>query len=445
MSAGNDQGDAGQGIQAIEGEFGDLRSAVERAIAAYTPGTAEVARARAKLAVALASLGSPEFDLEARFHIERIDETVDASPAVTIARSLLFGDTRRALADLAAAVASPDSDETELLKLTFSAVIRAGSTCPDLPWLKELLGRVVDPGQRGASAIQLIPFLPQNGRTRADMVEIAVACVSVLWQTSPEHASWLINATCRALVDVNDQALLATTAGALLRSLPAGTASERNTLGYLLMTSLNNAGDIAGSIEVMDGLLATLLTETWDGDNFRLLTRIASMAAEAATAALSSTANDLALAAVALANRAFGVIERTGMDVVPEDERPETQHTLNATFSQVLTVARSLSQNTSLEIKQPDPAPAFRFREESATTGPVAANSPGRSARISEARFLSRSARASTGRRFRRRRRSTLALTIASRSRIRPDGPARMWSSSYNSRARVQDPISRGS
>ncbi len=360
----------------------------------HAPDAAEVARARAELAVTLASFGIPEFDLEARFHIEQIDETAEASPSVAIARSLIFGDIRRALADLGAAVASPDNDETELLKLTFSAVIRARPTCPDLPWLKEVLGRVVDPAQRGASAVQLVPFLPQGGRARADVAEIAAGCVSVLWQTSPEHASWLINTTCQALVDVNDQALLATTTEALLRSLPpAGTASQRNTLGYLLITSLSNAGDIAGSIAAMDGLLATLLTETWDGGNFRVLTSIASVAAEAATAALSSNENDLALAAVALADRAFGVIKRLRMDMIPEDERPETQHTLNAKFSQVLVVARSLSQNTSLEITQPDPAPAFRFNEESVTTTAAAAHSPGRSARISEARFLEECAR----------------------------------------------------
>ncbi len=394
MPAGKDQDDAGDAIQAIEGELGGLRSAVEDAVAAHQPGAPDVARARAKLAVALASFGSPEFDLEARFHIERIGAAAEASASVAIARSLIFGDIHRALADLADAVASPEGDETELLKLTFSAVIRARPARPRLPWLKELLGRVVDPAQRGAAAIQLVPLLPDGGCTRADLAEIAVASVSALWPTSPEAASWLINAACRALVDVNDQALLAMTAGALLRSLPpAGIASQRNTLGYLLITSLNNAGDIAGCVEAMDSLLATLLAETWDRDNFRLLTSIASVAAEAAAAALSSTANDLAVAAVALADRAFGVIERVGVDLVPDDEPPATQQTLNAKFSQVMAVARSLSQNPSLEITQPDPAPLFRFREEHVTTDGAAFSSPGRSARISEARFLEECAR----------------------------------------------------
>ena len=53
----------------------------------------------------------------------------------------------------------------------------------------------------------------------------------------------------------------------------------------------------------MDGLLATLLAEASDRENFRLLTSIASVAAEAAAAALSTAANDLATRAVALAGR----------------------------------------------------------------------------------------------------------------------------------------------
>ena len=220
MPAGKDQDDAGDGIEAIERELGGLRSAVEDAVAAHQPGAADRARARAKLAVTLASFGSPEFDLEARFHIERIGAAAEASPSVAIARSLIFGDVHRALADLADAVASSEGDETESSEPTFWPRSALDRRARILPWIKALLDRIVDPAQRGASAIQLVQFLPQGARTRADLAEIAVASVAALWPTSPQAASWLINATCRTLVDVNDQALLATTAGALLRSLP---------------------------------------------------------------------------------------------------------------------------------------------------------------------------------------------------------------------------------
>lgn len=379
-------------VRDIEEELSALRAAFEDAGAgADAAGTAA---ARENLAIALASFGSPEFDLEARFHISRLEWGLEISEPGAIAALLVGGDVRTALDNLASAVDTSAADDPRLLKLAFSAVIRVGTSCPELPWLTTLVGRIPVLAERGAAAAQLIRFLPPGGHTRADMAHTAADCVASLWLESPEWARSLLDITCRSLIDANDQPLLATTASALVRSLPAGNPAERNTLGYLLITSLVNAGDITASTTAMQGLLDTLCAEAWDHGNFDLLTSIASVAAEAATTALANGDTGVAAEAVAVADRAFGLVERINAPDVTETEAEhrDTEDRLSVAFSRVAAVARSLTQEVSLEITTPEPPPFFRFRP-GETGAEATVISPARSARISEARFLEECAR----------------------------------------------------
>ena len=164
-------------------------------------------------------------------------------------------------------------------------------------------------------------------------------------------------------------------------------------MGFLLVSSLQNSGDVAGSVRAMEELLDALGSENWAPGNFRLLTHIAALAAQAGTQAVNGTDIDLAIAAVALADRAFGTIEQHGWPAeMTDDDQRETQHTLNAKFSEVATTMRSIAEATSLEVAQPDPLPIFRFRGQAAESSLVS-HPPNRSARISEARFLEECAR----------------------------------------------------
>jgi hypothetical protein len=381
------------GVRDIEEELSVLRAALEDALARADP--AGIAAARESLVVALVSFGSPEFDLEARFHVSRLEMGLEMSQPGAIAALLIGGNVPTALDNLASAVDASAADDSRLLKLAFSAILRVGASCPELPWLTALVGRIPIPAERGAAAAQLIRFLPPDGHTRADVACTAAECVASLWLESPEWARGLLDITCRSLIDANDQPLLATTANALLRSLPAGNPAEKNTLGYLLITSLLNAGDIAASTTAMRSLLDDLRAEeAWDRGNFDLLTSIASVAAGAATTALASGDTGVAAEAVAVADRAFGLVERiTAPDTETEAEHIDAEHRLSVAFSQVAAVARSLTREVSLQITTPQPPPFFRFRP--GETGAVAtANSPARSARISEARFLEECARA---------------------------------------------------
>lgn len=376
----------------LEAQLGALRTAVEDAVAAAD--TAAVGAARGNLVVALASLGSPEFDFEARFHFDRVEIVSGDSAPVAIAGSLLSGDVNGALDHVASVVASRAIDEAQLLKLTLSAVLRAGTACPELPWLKVLLGRICAAEERGATAVHLIRFLPQGGPTRADAAGVAAECVGALWEESLDLARGLIDMICRTLVEVDDQPLLATTADLLLQSLPPGHPTERNTLAFLMITSLNNSGEVAACVTAMHGLLDSLVMEAWDWGNFDLLVWIASVAGEAATTALGDSRAGLATDAVAVGDRAFGVVEQISRkDVGATDaELRDAEHRLSVAFSRAAAVARSLAQEATLEITKPDPAPAFRFRASDAVAA-TAPSSPGRSARISEARFLEECAR----------------------------------------------------
>lgn len=380
------------GLQDIEPAFARLRCALEDALSVHPPEASRVDHARADLLVNLVSFSTHEFDLEARFHADRLDTNACESTAVAIARSLVAGDTNAAFKQFAASAASADHPET-LLRLAFSALVRSGASCPELPWLKVLLARIQGVVTRGAAAAELIARVPAGSATRRDLATVTVECVAALWEESPAEAAWLTSTSCHALVDGDDQLLLAWTSAALLRSLPAGNTEERNTLGFLLVSSLQNSGDVAGSVKAMEDLLDALGSETWEPGNFSLLTSIAASAAQAGTTAINGTDIDLAMKAVALADRAFGMIEQHGWPVeMADDDQRETQHTLNAKFSEVATTVRMIAEATSLEVAQPDPLPIFRFRDQAAEPSSVS-HPPNRSARISEARFLEECAR----------------------------------------------------
>lgn len=379
-------------VRDIEEELSALRAALEDAIAGTD--AAGTAAARTDLVIALAAFGSPEFDLEARFHISRLEGSLEISEFGAIAALLVSGDVRTALDNLASADDASVAGDPRLLKLAFSAILRMGTSCPELPWLTALVGRIPVPAERGAAAAQLIGFLPPGGHARADLANLAADCVAGLWLKSPEWARSLLDITCRSLIDANDQPLLALTANALVRSLPAGNPAERNTLGYLLITALLNSGDITASTTAMQGLLDTLSAEAWDRSNFDLLTSIASIAAEAATTALENGDGRVAAEAVAVADRAFGLVERISVPDVTETEagHRDTKYRLSVAFSRVAAAARSLTQEITLEITRPQPPPAFRFTPGESGAEAMAI-SPARSARISEARFLEECAR----------------------------------------------------
>lgn len=377
---------------AIAAELGGLRASVETAIAASDAGA--VAEARAELLVALVCFGRLEFDLEARFHLARVDPGPNHGAPVTVAAALLEGDVDAAIDRLAAVVEHSSAYDARLLKLTFSAVVRAGASCPELPWLATLLGRIAVLAERGSTAASLIPFLPQGGQTRADVAATATDCVGSLWRDSPGHAAGLSDMLLQTLIDVDDQALLAVAVATLLESLPLGHTERRNTLGYLRMTALHNAGDLEGSVRCMDELLDGLVAEDWDQANVNLLFQLAAISGEVAQDALAGKRLDLAGEAVALADRVFGVIAQLDASRIAhtDDERRELEHRLSLAFSRAADVAADLSQEFALPIVAPDPAPLFRFRPGETPTTPVP-ESPGQSARISEARFLEECAR----------------------------------------------------
>jgi len=379
-------------VRDIEEELSGLRAALEDAVAGGDAAGTNVARQN--LVVALASFGSPEFDLEARFHVSRFEAgLVEIGAPGAIAARLVGGDIEMAFAHLGSATNSSTAPDSQLLKLAWSAVLRMGPTCPELPWLTTLVGRIPNLAARGATAAQLVRILPLGGRTSADLADTASECVSNLWPESPGLAKSVLDMICRSLVDGNDQPLLATTARALLRSLPPGNPAERNSLEFLLITSLLNVGDIATSTTVMQSSLDNLRAEAWDRSNFALVASIASNAATAATTALGEGDARVAAEAVAVADRAFELIEQIHAPDIGETEAEhgDTEHRLSVAFSQVLAVVRSLTQDLSLEIATSDPLPFWRFRPGEA--GVATVHSPARSARISEARFLEECAR----------------------------------------------------
>lgn len=382
----------GAGMQPIEEGLEAMRAILEDAVA--DGDSLAVAAARADLLIALASFSSPEFDLEARFHASRLDVDRASSKPAAIAALLVDGDVGTALRRLASANDTSIDDDRLLLRLAFSAVLRAGTSCPELPWLTALVGRIPDSAGRGATAAQLIRFLPPQGRARADVARIAAASVASLWATFPEVARSLLDMCCHALIDADDQPLLAVITNLLMASLPTGFPAERNTLGYLLITSLLNSGDLAAGTTAMEGLLVALEKDAWDLGNFDLLISIASVAAEAATTALAGGNTEVAAEAVAVADRALALVERVNASEVAETdaERQEAEHRLSVAFSRVAAVARSLTQDHKLEVRTTQPPPLFRFRSEE-VGGVETAHSPARSARISEARFLEECAR----------------------------------------------------
>jgi hypothetical protein len=307
---------------------------------------------------------------------------------------LVGGDVRKALDNLASAVDASADFDPRLLKLGWSAMARMGASCPETPWLSTLVGRMPNPGERGATAAHLIRILPAGSQTSADLAGTVCICVASLWPDTPELARSVLMMTCGSLVDANDQPLLATTADALLRSLPSGNPAERNTLHFLLVTSLLDVGDIATSTTAIQKALDDLPEESWDAGSFSLLTDMAFNAARAAKTALADGDAGVATEAVAVAHRAFGLIEQINASDVGESEAElrDTEHKLSLAFSAVAAVVRSLTQEVNLDITTPDPPPFFRFRPGEA--GAVAtAHSPARSARISEARFLEECAR----------------------------------------------------
>jgi hypothetical protein len=384
-----DTGDA----QRIADELSALRVTLEDAVA--EGDAAKATEARENLLVTLVSFSSPDFDLEARFHVARLGVIEERTKPSAIAALLVAGDFATAINDIAIAVEESLGLDPRLLRLGWSVVARLGSTSPEMPWLTTLVGRIPTSAERGATAAHLIRVLPAGSQTSAELADAVCECVSSLWPETPDLARSVLMMTCEMLVDANDQALLATTVDAFRRSLPSGNRAIRNSLDLLLITSLLDVGDIVGSIAAMRRSLGALPGGSWsDAGSFSLLTDIASNAARAAETANTAGDSRVAAEAVAVANQAFGLIEQINAADTGETEAEvrDTERKLSGAFSAVAAVACSLTKDDHrLEIATREPLPLWRFRD-TIDTG-VAPLTPNKSARISEARFLEECAR----------------------------------------------------